>query len=38
MIYFGSKRFFYSRTYFADGEFDRLLKLLRYKLAARAKV
>jgi hypothetical protein len=38
LIGFGSTRIFYSHSYFADGDFDRFLTLLRYKLGARAKV
>ena len=34
----GNVLFFFSRSYFADGDFDRFLELLRFKLGARAKV
>jgi hypothetical protein len=38
LMHIGSKQVFYSRTYFADGDFDRFMDLLRDKLGARAKV
>jgi hypothetical protein len=37
LVGIGTGQIFYSRTYFADGDFDRFLALLRVKVGARAK-